>query len=340
MPQRPLATQGTVAENGRLYRAPHWFPTLNRMPNLRHLRIGTRTSPLAMRQAEWVAHQIVVCGGQAELVPISTEGDRVKEDAIGSFGSPGVFTKELQRALLEGRIDVAVHSLKDLPTDVVAGLTLAAVPLREDVSDVLVSREQLPLDGLRPQARVGTGSLRRRAQLRHVRPDLIVEDIRGNVDTRLRKLAEGQFDAIVLAAAGLRRLGRAAEITQFLPADIMLSAIGQGALGIETRADDDEAHAVLAALDDPTTHAAVIAERAMLARLRGGCLAPVGGWCRAGSEGDLVLTGAVLSVDGHTKLVREKTGTPSDAEQLGQGVADLLLADGAAALIDQSRRTD
>ncbi len=265
-----------------------------------------------MRQAEWVAHQLTVWGGQPELVPITTEGDRIKYDTIGTFGSPGVFTKELQRALIDGRIDVAVHSLKDLPTDAVEGLILAAVPPREEVADVLISRDRLSLEELRQRAVVGTGSLRRQAQLLHVRPDLVVENIRGNVDTRLRKVAAGECDAIILAAAGLRRLGRASEITQILPYEIMLPAIGQGALGIEVR-EDDEASRVpckLARLDDAETHAAVVAERALLARLRGGCLAPVAGWCRVGRPGEMLLTGAVLSPDGREKLMRAR-GPPT-----------------------------
>ncbi|HEX4142684.1 MAG TPA: hydroxymethylbilane synthase [Pirellulales bacterium] len=305
----------------------------------RHFRIGTRVSPLALKQAEWVAHQLTVCGARVELVPITTEGDRVKNETIGSFGGPGVFTKELQRALVDGRIDVAVHSLKDLPTDPVDGLILAAVPPREEVADVLISRDRLTLDGLRQGAAVGTGSLRRQAQLLHVRPDLMVKGIRGNVDTRLRKVAEGDFDAIVLAAAGLRRLGRASEITQLLPYEIMLPAIGQGALGIEARADDSETFSLLARLDDAATHAAVVAERALLAQLRGGCLAPVAGWCRESTAGEIVLTGAVLSPDGREKLVHQESATPASAEALGRRVADALLAAGAAALIDQSRKT-
>jgi hydroxymethylbilane synthase len=306
-----------------------------------HLRIGTRVSPLAMRQAEWVAHQVTIWGGEAELVPITTEGDRIKYDSIGTFGSPGVFTKELQRALIDGRIDVAVHSLKDLPTDAVDGLTLAAVPPREEVADVLISRERLPLDGLPQRAVVGTGSLRRQAQLLHVRPDLVVENIRGNVDTRLRKVAAGECDAIVLAAAGLRRLGRASEITQILPYEIMLPAIGQGALGIEARIDDGDACTLLARFDDPQTHAAVVAERSLLARLRGGCLAPVAGWCRAATTaGELLLTGAVLSPDGRERLVRQATAEIEVPELLGQRVADALLNAGAAALIEQTRHID
>jgi len=307
------------------------------MSSRRHYRIGTRISPLALRQAEWVAHQLAVWGGQVELVPVTTEGDRVKNETIGSFGSPGVFTKELQRALIDGRIDVAVHSLKDLPTDTVEGLTLAAVPRREEVADVLISRERLPLDGLRQQALVGTGSLRRQAQLLHVRPDLVVKNIRGNVDTRLRKLADGEFDAIVLAAAGLKRLGLLGEVTQTIPAEIMLPAVGQGALGIETRSDDQRTRGTLAAIDQLESHQAVVAERALLAALLGGCLAPVAAWCRPTSAGRLELTSAVLSHDGRKKLMAERIGRLEDAETLGRDVAEELLAAGAGALIAAAR---
>ncbi len=312
------------------------FPPQMHMLGRQHFRIGTRASPLALRQAEWLAHQLTLGGAKVELVPITTEGDRVQGETIGSFGSPGVFTKELQRALLDERIDVAVHSLKDLPTDPVEGLALAAVPEREEVVDVLISRDRLPLDGLRQRAVIGTGSLRRSSQLLHVRPDLVVTGIRGNVDTRLRKVADGECDATVLALAGLRRLGRSGEIGTILSTEIMLPAIGQGALGIEARVDDAETMAVLAHVDDATAHAAVVAERAMLARLRGGCLAPIAGWCRLSAGGALLLTSAVLSPDGREKLVRQETAELAEAEALGQRVAEALLAAGAAALIDRA----
>ena len=233
------------------------------------LRLGTRASALARWQADWVAGQLTAAGHAVELVPIATQGDTSATAPIGSIGSPGVFTKELQRALLDGRIDLAVHSLKDLPTDPVEGLVLAAVPEREDVADVLVSRDRMPLAALPRGAVMGTGSLRRRAQLLHFRPDLEMRDIRGNVDTRLQKLRAGQFDAIVLAAAGLKRLGLAGEATAAIPLEIMLPAVGQGALGIESRVDDAITHSALAPLVHSPTQQAVIAERALLAQLAG-----------------------------------------------------------------------
>ncbi len=301
------------------------------------LRLGTRASALARWQAGWVADQLAAAGHAVELVPIVTTGDTSGIEPIGAIGSPGVFTKELQRALLDGRIDLAVHSLKDLPTDVVDGLSLAAVPEREDIADVLISRDRRAFARLKPSAVIGTGSLRRRAQLLHARPDLQMRDIRGNVDTRVRKLHEGQFDAIVLAAAGLNRLGLASEVTERLPTEIMLPAVGQGALGIETRSDDQSTRRALAALDHAETHAAVRAERSMLARLLGGCLAPVGAWCRATEPGRLELTAAVLSYDGRQKLVASQIADAAGADRLGREVAEQLLADGAAALIEAAR---
>jgi hydroxymethylbilane synthase len=303
------------------------------------LRIGTRGSQLARWQAEWVAEQLRRNDHAVELVEIATHGDIEHARSIEEIGTRGVFTKAIQRALLADEVDLAVHSLKDLPTEPVAGLTLAAVPPRESAADVVVSNIAASLEGLPNGARVGTGSLRRQAQLRHLRPDLQINDIRGNVDSRLRKLDNGQFDAIVLAEAGLRRLGLADRIAQVLPYEVMLPAVGQGALAIECRRDDKDSQSAVAALDDRATHAAVLAERALLARLRGGCMAPVGAIGRV--EGDaLQLSAVVLSSDGVRRLDARETMhgvTPTDAEQLGCRVADELLAQGAAELIAGSR---
>jgi hydroxymethylbilane synthase len=299
------------------------------------LRIGTRASALAQWQAQWVAEQLRSLGVEAEVVLISTSGDR-KQDSIGTLGVTGVFTKEIQRALLDGRIDLTVHSLKDLPTDVTPGLGLAAVPRRAPVWDTLICRKRVSLDDLPPGAVVGTGSLRRRAQLLNARPDLKMADLRGNVDTRLRKLRDEDLDAIVLAQAGLERLGFAAQITQILPANILLPAVGQGALGLEIRSDDQAAREVVGQLDDPASHAGVAAERAMLAALRGGCLAPVGAWGRF-EEDHLTLTGRVLSGDGREKIEAVDSAPVSEAEALGRRVAEVLLAQGAGELIRSSR---
>jgi hydroxymethylbilane synthase len=273
---------------------------------------------------------------EVELVPITTTGDR-RQEPIGPGSGTGLFTKELQRALLDERIDLAVHSLKDLPTDEVSGLWLATVPQRASSGDVLVATEYGSLDELPEGAVIGTGSLRRRAQLLHVRADLRMEDIRGNVDTRLRKLAQGDYDALVLAEAGLRRLGLDEHITQPLPTQIMLPAVGQGALGLETRSDDHRTREAVEPLDHVASHAAVLAERAMLARLRGGCLAPVGALGRLVQEDTLELHGRVLCPDGSEKIESRRMGPPSDAVTLGQQLADELMAEGAADLIQRAR---
>lgn len=306
------------------------------MPQAVSIRLATRGSALARWQAEWVAARLQSLGSAIELVPIATLGDRQQQGPIGAVGPRGVFTKEIQAAVLEGRADLAVHSLKDLPTDEVEGLCLAAVPERAPAGDVLVSRAGGGLDDLPRGAVLGTGSLRRRAQLLHVRGDLRVEDVRGNVDTRLRKLDDGRYDALVLAEAGVTRLGLADRISQRLPLSVSLPAVGQGALGLESRADDDALRAVLARLDHPPTHAAVRAERAMLAALEGGCLAPIAAWGRL-EDGTLVLTGRVLHPQGTQRLETTATGDPALPEQLGRQVAEVLIAQGAAELILASR---
>ena len=307
------------------------------------LRLGTRASLLAQWQANWVTAQLRQRGLEIELIPITTSGDQ-QQTAAGPIGhhvpmvvvGTGIFTKEIQRELLDGRIDLAVHSLKDLPTETVPGLALAAVPLRAPVADVLVSDRFDSLELLPPGAVVGTGSLRRRAQLLNHRHDLEMRDIRGNVDTRLRKLREGHYEAVILAQAGLDRLGLTKHITQVLPLGLMLPAVGQGALGIEARADDAAALGALACLDHPPTHAAVKAERAMLAVLHGGCMAPIAAWGRIEGE-QLVLTGRVLDPAGTRKLEATQAGTAEEAESLGRNLANVLLGQGAAELIAEAR---
>ncbi len=295
------------------------------------LQIGTRASALARWQAEWVAARLRRRGTEVELVPIATTGDR-PSGAIGAIGSQGVFTKEIQHALLEGRIDLAVHSLKDLPTAAIEGLTLAAAPERGPSGDVLVSADGARLDELPRGARIGTGSPRRRAQLLHFRDDLIIDNVRGNVETRLRKLRHGDFDALVLAEAGLQRLGLAEQITQKLPVDIMLPAPGQGALGLETRTEDASTRRLVAALDHPDTHAAVSAERTMLMALQGGCLAPVAALGRV-EDGRLTLVGRVLDCQGSRMLESTVHAPPAEAKALGRRVAEALSAQGAGELI-------
>lgn len=300
------------------------------------LRLGARASPLSRWQAEWVAAKLRERGHNVELVPISTRGDREQKGPISSLGGDGVFTKEIQKALLDERIDLAVHSLKDLPTAPVAGLTLAAIPVRGPVGDAWLSPHGTTVEDLPRAARVGTGSLRRRAQLWHVRPDLRMMEARGNVDTRVKKLEAGEFDALVLAEAGLTRLGIAPPDMRRLPTSLMVPAVGQGALGIETRAGDTRTIDAVGPLDDRPTRAAVFAERSLLAELAGGCLAPIGAWARPEGS-DLLLEAVVLSHDGQTRLHVTKSGDSANPEALGKLVAHALLADGAGDLISASR---
>ncbi len=301
------------------------------------LRLGTRSSALARWQAQWVADQLTASGIEVELVPISTRGDTSDRIKIDDIGSPGVFTKELQRALLGDQIDLAVHSLKDLPTDAVEGLELAAVPHRESALDVLISGEGLAFAELPQGAMIGTGSARRRAQLLHVRPDLEMRDIRGNVDTRIRKLEDGEYDAIVLAHAGLLRLGLGERVTEYLQPNVMLPAVGQGALAIEIRAADSATRAAVEPLDYAVSRRAVLAERALLAALGGGCLAPVGAWARLQSDGRLRLDAVVLSLDGKRRIAASDQAAAEDWLRLGTDVADQLKGQGALELIAQSR---
>lgn len=273
-------------------------------------------------------------GVEVELLLITTSGD-INRGPIQDVGQ-GVFTKEIQRALLEDRIDLAVHSMKDLPTDTPAELIVAVVPQRAPCGDVLVSPAWKTLDQLPTGAIVGTSSMRRRAQMLHIRPDLQVNDIRGNVDTRLRKVHQGDYQAVMLAEAGLTRLGLTAEITQSIPMSIVLPAVGQGALALETRRDDNATRAALAPLDHPPTHKAVLAERAMLAALHGGCLAPIAAWGRM-ETGRLTLTGRVLSPDGRRKIEVVDDADSQDAIDLGRRAAEKLLQQGAAELIDLAR---
>ncbi|MEO1496136.1 MAG: hydroxymethylbilane synthase [Planctomycetota bacterium] len=301
------------------------------------LRLGSRASKLARWQAHWVASELRGLGHEIEIVEVRTEGDARQSGPIEAIGSVGVFTKAIQDALLDHRVDLAVHSLKDLPTTPVPGLQVAAVPPRAPLRDALVTQAANSIAALPEGARVGTGSHRRRAQLLHARPDLTVGDLRGNVDTRLAKLDAGEHDAILLAEAGLTRLGLAERIACRIPCEEMLPAPGQGALGIECRPDDDATVAALAPLDDPATHHAVLAERSALARLEGGCLAALGAWARYEDE-QLRLTVAVFSEDGREKLASNALAPVPDrsaASELGHAVADDLLSQGAADLLRQ-----
>lgn len=301
------------------------------------IRLGTRASALARWQAQWVAGRLGELGFDVVLVPITTTGDRHREGAIGSLGGRGVFTKELQMALLEDRIDLAVHSLKDLPTEEVPGLCLAAVPERGLVGDAMVSPRHASFDALPSGALLGTGSVRRRAQLLYARPDLVFDDVRGNVDTRLRKLDEGRCDALILAQAGLERLGLATRVTHRLPLDLVMPAVGQGALGLETRAEDGRVRSAVEKLDHAETHAAVLAERSLLAALLGGCLAPIAAWGRV--EGRMLkLSARVTHPSGAEQLDAEASALPEQAIALGRQVAESLRTRGADRLIEAARR--
>jgi hydroxymethylbilane synthase len=301
------------------------------------LRIGTRGSKLALWQADWVAKRLEVAGFKSELVTIATRGDREPAGPIAALGGEGVFTKELQKAVLDGRIDLAVHSLKDLPTEEAKGLALAAVPLRDSPHDALVSTQPRGFLDLPQEARIGTGSLRRRCQLLHLRADLQILDIRGNVETRLAKLDDRQYDAIILAEAGLARLGLAGRATEILSPSVMLPAVGQGALAVETRAGDRSTREIVARIDDEEAHQSVLAERSLLLTLRGGCLAPIAAWGRIEDDGRLHLSACVLSADGSRRLATDLLGNAADAVTIGRHAAEQLLDQGAEKLIADAR---
>jgi hydroxymethylbilane synthase len=292
------------------------------------LVIGSRGSQLALWQARWVQARLAELGLESRIEIIKTTGDKVLSVPLSSVGGKGLFTKEIEDALLAREVDLAVHSLKDLPTEIPAGLQITAIPEREDARDAMVGRR---LSELRESARVGTSSLRRSAQLRRLRPDLQVESVRGNVDTRLRKLDEGQCDSIVLAAAGLTRLGWTSRIAEFLEPEVMCPAVGQGALAVETRVGENACQA----LDHARTRAAVTAERALLSALGGGCLTPIGAHARVEGE-QLRLMAIVLSADGARSVRDEAHGPAQDAQRIGRELGAKLLEQGAAQLLDRS----
>lgn len=300
----------------------------------RRIVIGTRGSALALAQANGIADRLRAAAPEADvgIEVFKTQGDRDRNTMLSQLGGKGVFTKELEEALLAGTADVAVHSLKDLPTELPEGLCLGAVPGREDPRDAFVSTRYSNVDALPEGARVGTSSLRRGAQLKAYRPDLQLVNIRGNVETRLAKIDAGEADATVLACAGLRRLGLAHHITQALGPDIMVSAVGQGALGLEIREDDDAVRELIASLIDPAADAETRAERALLAALEGGCQVPIG--ARAMASGPtLTLRACVASLDGTAVLRAEEQGPVAEPEALGRLVAQHLADAGATALI-------
>lgn len=304
---------------------------------MRPLCIGSRGSVLALWQANFVRDWLVRRSVEAEIVIIKTSGDRIPQAPVGQMGLKGVFIKELEDALLEQRVDLAVHSMKDVPTVVPRGLAFPAIAQRVDVRDALVSRSGAGLADLPQGARVGTSSLRRGAQLRLHRRDLEICELRGNVDTRLRKLERGDYDAIVLAKAGLDRLGWGDKITEVIPLQVSLPAVGQGALGIEARSADAEVLDLLSGLDDAETRVGVTAERALLAQLEGGCQVPLGAWGRI-ENGRLVLEARVLAADGSEHIYDRVEAVPSEAEQAGRALAQRMLAAGADRILRMAGR--
>ena len=294
------------------------------------LRIGSRGSQLALWQANHVSELLRARGHEVNIEVIKTTGDKITEVALAQVGTKGMFTKEIEEALAERRVDLAVHSLKDLPTELASTFTLAAVMKRQDPRDVFLSLRHNRFTDLPKDGRVGTSSLRRQAQIKSVRPDLNIFPLRGNVDTRLRKLESGEFDAIILAAAGLNRLGRTERVREVLPVEVMCPAVGQGALGIEARADDSATLKELEFFDDSAARQATAAERALLRTLGGGCQVPIGAYAEA-VDGTLKLTAIVAQPDGSEVLREQQTG--DDPEELGARVGKRLLARGAEAIL-------
>jgi hydroxymethylbilane synthase len=297
------------------------------------LRIGTRGSLLAKWQAENVRKQLFALAGvDAEIIVIKTAGDKLQAAPLTAIGGKGIFIKELEEALLDESIDLAVHSVKDIPTDTPSRLCFPAVCKRADVRDCLVSANGVTLANLRQGARIGTGSLRRQAQLLHVRPDLDFRDLRGNVDTRLRKVDSGEYEAILLAKAGLDRLGLSQRIAETLATDVCMPAVGQGAIAVETRLKDAEIAEVVGKLDDLETRTAIIAERALLAALQGGCQVPLGAWARI-ERGELVMEACVCSADGGRYIKERASGAVEYAAALGETLARQLMDAGALEIL-------
>ena len=306
---------------------------------MRPLRIGSRGSILARWQAEFVRKQLFQFSGvEAEIIIIKTAGDKMQQAPLTQIGGKGIFIKELEEALLEETVDLAVHSVKDIPTETPSRLHFPAVCRRDDVRDCLVSHKGDTLATLRQGARVGTSSLRRQAQLRHNRPDLDIRELRGNVDTRLRKVESGEYDAIMLSKAGLDRLGWSQKMTEALSTEISLPAVGQGAIAIQSRVKDAEAAEILGKLDDAETRTAVIAERALLSALQGGCQVPLGAWARI-ERGELVMDAVVCSIDGVQYVRQRATAPPDQAAQLGEHMAKLLADGGARSILEEVQRS-
>lgn len=302
---------------------------------MRKIIVGSRQSKLALTQTNWFIDQLKSLGlpYEFEVKKIVTKGDRILDVTLSKVGGKGLFVKEIEQALLDKEIDLAVHSMKDMPAELPEGLIIGAVPRRVDARDVLISRNGLKLQELPEGAVVGTSSLRREAQLRALRPDLKIEPLRGNIDTRIRRVQDGDFDAIILAAAGLIRMGWKGEITEFLPVDLSLPAVGQGALGIECRADDEAVRDLLARVHDRESELAVTAERAFLKTLEGGCQVPIGAHATVSDNQEITLYGLVADPKGST-ILKEK-GMGSDPVQVGQKLAEELKVRGAEKILKE-----
>lgn len=300
------------------------------------LRIATRESALALWQANYVKDRLEAAhpGLQVELVPMTTKGDQILDTPLAKVGGKGLFVKELEVAMLEGRADIAVHSMKDVPVDFPDGLMLHTICEREDPRDAFVSNNYSDFDSLPEGAIVGTSSLRRQCQIKALRPDLEIRDLRGNVNTRLRKLDEGQYDAIILATAGLLRLEMPERIKQFMPTEVLLPANGQGAVGIECRSDDEKVQAYLSVLEHPETRVRVLTERAMNRKLEGGCQVPIGAYAEV--DGDKIeLRGLVGAIDGSEIIRGTIKGNTADGESLGEQLAQELLDKGADSILKE-----
>lgn len=305
---------------------------------MKAIRIGTRGSMLAKWQAEFVRRKILEATGiDAEIVVIKTTGDKLQQAPFSQIAGKGVFIKELEEALLDEQVDLAVHSVKDIPTDVPSRLCFPVICRRDDTRDCLVAAKNETLATLRQGARVGTSSLRRHAQVRHVRPDLDVRELRGNVDTRLRKVESGEYDAILLAKAGLDRLGWSNRISEVLSPEVCMPAVGQGALGVQARLKDHDIADALAPLDDYETRQSIVAERALLAALEGGCQVPLGAWARF-ERGELIIDAVVCSPDGAQHIRQRATAPPEQARELGARLAQILIESGAREILQEVYR--
>jgi hydroxymethylbilane synthase len=306
---------------------------------MRKIIVGSRRSKLALTQTNWVIEQLKKLGGpfEFEVKEIVTKGDRIQDVTLSKVGGKGLFVKEIEQAMLDKEIDMAIHSMKDMPAELPEGLTIGCIPFREDHRDALISRGQVPLKELKPGAIIGTSSLRRSSQLLLERPDLEIKWIRGNVDTRLSKLENEEYDAIILAAAGLSRLGWAKDVvTEFIDADVCIPAVGQGALSIECREDDQELMELFEKFTCKKTARAVKAERAFLQKMEGGCQVPIAGFAHINDDDEVVLKVLVASPDGKEVYKEELKG--QNPEELGQKAADLLIQKGAKDLIDRVKR--